>query len=240
MKLDLSNLLEEIHSWKILLKSKDGEIEKLKYQLLNAFKQNKTLKDTNTTLLNEITQLNNVVSNLHNSISRLQNIEGERKDLLIERENLKNRLDEQEKTQLKEIEKLKKELETINSAYKEDIKKELFQSECKAQLTLENYLNKIRDTENQVVLLQEEVTKLKSEKVQEVLKVQIEYEEKINKLKSQLSKSRGIHQFQGGFKKDDIFRQKYIQIEKESKEEILRLKKEIQELHSENAIFEKY
>ncbi|GFR14580.1 uncharacterized protein TNCT_163011 [Trichonephila clavata] len=105
-----------------------------------------------------------------------------------------------------------------------------------AQLTLENYLNKIRDTENQVVLLQEEVTKLKSEKVQEVLKVQIEYEEKINKLKSQLSKSRGIHQFQGGFKKDDIFRQKYIQIEKESKEEILRLKKEIQELHSENAI----
>ncbi|GFX06833.1 uncharacterized protein TNCV_1201501 [Trichonephila clavipes] len=219
-----------------LLKRKDDEIEKLKCQLLNTFKQNKTLKDTNTTLLSEVTQLNKVVSNLHNSISRLQNIEGERKALLIERENLKNHLDEQEKAQLKEIEKLKKELERINSTYKEDIKNELLQSECKAQLTLESYLNKIRDKENHVVLLQEKVTELKNEKDQEVLKIQIECEEKINKLKSQLSKSRRIHQFQGGFKKDDIFRQKYIQIEKESKEEILRLKKEIEELHSENAI----
>ncbi|PRD34457.1 UNVERIFIED_CONTAM: hypothetical protein NCL1_14544 [Trichonephila clavipes] len=172
----------------------------------------------------EVTQLNKVVSNLHNSISRLQNIEGERKALLIERENLKNHLDEQEKAQLKEIEKLKKELERINSTYKEDIKNELLQSECKAQLTLESYLNKIRDKENHVVLLQEKVTELKNEKDQEVLKIQIE--------NIGMQKVKMLILFQTIFESA----KKYIQIEKESKEEILRLKKEIEELHSENAI----
>ncbi|GFT02969.1 uncharacterized protein NPIL_422231 [Nephila pilipes] len=218
MKLDLNNLLEEIQSWKILLRRKDDEIGKVKYQLLNAFKQSKVLKDSNTALLNEVTQLNNIVANLHNCISRLQNSEVERKILLSERESLKNCLNEQEKAQQKEIEKLKKELDKVNSTYREDIKKELLQSECKVQLTLESYRNEIRDKENQTLLLQEEVTKLKNEKDQEVLKIQIE--------------QRGIYQLQDGLKKDDIFRQKYIQIEKESKEEILNLKKQIQELQS--------
>ncbi|CAL1266996.1 unnamed protein product [Larinioides sclopetarius] len=206
-KLDLNAILEEICSWKTLLKRRDEEIDTLQQQLNNMLKQNKLLKDTHASHLHEISQLNNAVSSLHILISRLQNCEVERKTLLSEKQNLKNCLDEKEKAQQRKIEELKKELEQIKSAHREDMKHEFQQAEFKAQSTLESFMNKIREKENQILVLQDEITKLKSEKNQEIFKIQMEYEEKVNKLKSRLSKHRGVNSFQDGLKKDDIFRQ---------------------------------
>ncbi|GBL90139.1 hypothetical protein AVEN_135481-1 [Araneus ventricosus] len=231
-KLDLNAILEEICSWKTLLKKKDEEIDTLQQQLNNILKQNKLLKDTHASHLHEISQLNSAVSSLHITISRLQNSEVERKTLLCEKQNLKNCLDEKEKAQQIEIEELKKELEQIKSAHREDMKRELKHAEFKAQATLESFMNKIREKENQILVLQDEITKLKSEKNQGIFKIQMECEEKVNKLKSRLSKHRGINSLQDGLKKDDIFRQKYIKIEKDSKEEISKLNNEIKDLKS--------
>ncbi|GIY84761.1 uncharacterized protein CDAR_281791 [Caerostris darwini] len=232
MKLDLNIVLKEIYSLKIVLCEKDEEIEKLHKQLANSCRQNKILKDTHASLLSEITQLNNALSDLHVSISEMKKNDVERKTWLLEKENLQNVFVEKEKIQQKEIEELKKELEKIQLEYKENMKKEQLQIESKALLTYESYINKVKEKENQILALQEEKEILQNEKNQELVKIRIEFEEKLNKLKSQLSKTKGTHPLQDHLRKDDIFRQKYIQIEKESKEETSKLKKQIQELQS--------
>ncbi|KAF8796091.1 hypothetical protein HNY73_000514 [Argiope bruennichi] len=120
----------------------------------------------------------------------------------------------------------------MQSSHKEDIKQELQQAEFRAQSTLESFMNKLREKENQILILENEITRLKSEKNQEIFKIQMECEEKVNKLKNRFSKHKGINFLQDGLKKDEIFRQKYIKIEKESKEEISKLNNEIKDLKS--------
>ncbi|GIY95646.1 uncharacterized protein CEXT_778721 [Caerostris extrusa] len=236
MKLDLNIVLKEIYSLKIVLCEKDEEIEKLHKQLANSCRQNKILKDTHASLLSEITQLNNALSDLHVSISEMKKNDVERKTWLLEKENLQNVFIEKKSRNYvgttKRNGRVKKRIKKIQLECKENMKKEQLQIESKALLTYESYINKVKEKENQILALQEEKEILQNEKNQELVKISIEFEEKLNKLKSQLSKTKGTHPLQDHLRKDDIFRQKYIQIEKESKEETSKLKKQIQELQS--------
>ncbi|KAG8185608.1 hypothetical protein JTE90_023307 [Oedothorax gibbosus] len=232
MKLELNSLLEEINSWKTLLKAKDEEIEYLHGQLSFMQGQNKTLEETQANLLQEISQFNSALSVLHNSISKLENHEAEKKILLLEKENMKVVLDEQKALHQKEIEEFRKGIQNIKLQHADELERQKSEAIHNSSSKVEKYLLRISEKESIILKLEENISKLKTENNSETLRIKVEYEEKISKLKSRLAKPKGSHSLNDDFKKDDIFRQKYIKIEKESKEEIMKLQGQIKELQA--------
>ncbi|XP_042899520.1 coiled-coil domain-containing protein 152 [Parasteatoda tepidariorum] len=233
MQLDLNCLLEEINIWKNIVKKKDEKIKNLQNQIKENRQHIESIDNSNSTLLQEVIQQNSIISSIYQSLSVVERTEADNKALVEEIKKLKCNFKEQEKLHLRQSNELKKVIEKLEADRKEEIKRKISAIEDNVSSELEKCEINIREKENCILLLKDEISKIEHEKVQEILKIQIECEEKLGRMKSKISKNKGVHHHD--FKSNDFFRQKYMEKEKEAKEESMKLKKEINDLKGEVA-----
>ncbi|XP_054712428.1 golgin subfamily A member 6-like protein 26 [Uloborus diversus] len=231
LKFNLSEFLEEINALKNLLKNKDELIQNLQKELLLLRKQNETLETSNSLLLHDLSHLNDAVSSIWNAFSELHSNEDVKKKLEEEKKNLKSQLEMVEKLHHEEVAKMKEEAETLKFAYELETTRCSERTRREESEKLKECARKFAEKEKEVFNLEEKIRKLNAEKEEEILKIKLENEEKIEKLKTQLSKTKKASASLG-LKNDDVFRQKYVKLEKESREETARLKEEIEKLRN--------
>lgn len=124
--------------------------------------------------------------------------------------------------------KLSDELQKIKDDSKVETSKLLSQVKDTASQQIELLNKELERKENENEDLKAQVMKLLADKDQDILKIKIQYEDKIGKLKQQIPKSR--IQTPQVSQMPDIFRQKYIKLKKDSEEEISNLKEQMQSL----------
>lgn len=226
MNLDLPKLIEDFNSMKIGIKKKDNIIQDLQKEINHIAREKYHFEDYNKSLLQDVAKLTACISALNHSIANIDEYEAEKASLLEEKERLQKCIQETEKVHTLEVERLKADFRQVVEKHAKETKALEKETQSREKEMKEYYENRLNEETRKLSHLEDQMLQEHFEAEQKILKIKIECEEKTNQMKKHASKQKAPQ----ATHHNDIFRQKYMKLEKDSQAEIAKLNQKIANL----------
>ncbi|XP_068726201.1 coiled-coil domain-containing protein 152-like [Montipora capricornis] len=226
-RIDLDHLIQEFTLWQKTLRDSVHENNCLQMEIRSLMKKVQSSEEAEKIAREEAGRFKDMVDKLQEVISKRCDYEDQNEELRKQIAGMKDKSSKIEEEHKKQISEALKNLETADQVHKEEVlrvKKETLQQ---SRGEIDTLKKSLKESADEVQQLQKQLTEVNRANHTEIVKLQLEYDAKLQKLQRNCVRTQSG---QASNVNNDIFRKKLQFAKAEAQKEIAALKSKVSEL----------